>query len=46
MNMHFQTFRLQPPYAPLLRQCFVLRAGFAPDSLWFAIGGRSDFVHS
>ena len=22
MNMHFRTFRLQPPHAPLFRQCF------------------------
>ena len=22
MNMHFQTFSLQPPHAPLFRQCF------------------------
>src|SRR2546425_5134738 len=31
-NTHFQTFRLHPPHAPLLRQCFWLRADLAPDS--------------
>ncbi len=30
--MHFQTFRLHPPHAPLLRQGFWLRADLAPDS--------------
>src|SRR6266436_721208 len=32
--MHFQTSSLQPPDAPLSRPCFLLRAGFASDSLW------------
>ena len=33
------------PCAPVFRQCFLFRAGLAPDSLWFAIGGSSDFAH-
>ena len=32
--MHFQTSSLHPPDAPLSRQCFLLQAGFASDSLW------------
>ena len=31
--MHFQTSSLHPPHAPLFRQCFLLRTGFASDSL-------------
>jgi hypothetical protein len=46
MNLHFRTFRLQPPSAPPPRQYLWLRTGFAPDSLCIAIGGHSDFVHS
>jgi len=33
------------PCAPVFRQYFLLRAGLAPDSLWLAIGGSSDFAH-
>ena len=44
LNMHFWTFRLQPPHAPLFRPCFLLRAGLTPDSLCVAIGGSSDFA--
>jgi hypothetical protein len=33
------------PCAPVFRQCFLLRAGLASDSLC-AIGGSSDFAHS
>src|SRR5439155_4662730 len=43
-NTHFQTFRLHPPHAPLLRQCFWLRAGLAPRFTFPAIGGFSDFA--
>src|SRR5258706_16242669 len=32
-NTHFQTFRLHPPHAPPRRQCFLLRADLATDSL-------------
>ena len=44
-NTHFQTFRLHPPHAPLLRQCFWLRADLAPRFTFPAIGGSSDFAH-
>lgn len=33
------------PCAPVFRPYFLLRAGLASDSLGFAIGGSSDFVH-
>src|ERR1044071_9306781 len=33
------------PCAPVFRPCFLLRAGLATDSLCWAIGGSSDFVH-
>jgi hypothetical protein len=46
LNMHFRTFRLQPPHAPLFRPCFLLRAGLTPDSRCCAIGGSSDFALS
>ena len=32
------------PCAPVFRQCFLLRAGLASDSLCVAIGGSSDFA--
>ena len=32
------------PCAPVFRQCFLLRAGLATDSLCVAIGGSSDFA--
>ncbi len=45
LNMHFWTFRLQPPHAPLFRRCVLLRPGLTPDSRCGAIGGSSDFAH-
>src|SRR5216684_1057307 len=44
-HTHFQTFRLHPPHAPLLRQCFGFRADLAPRFAFPAIGGSSDFAH-
>src|ERR1039458_4527729 len=42
--MHFWTFRLQPPHAPLFRPCLLLRTGLTPASRGCAIGGSSDFA--
>src|ERR1035441_2512925 len=39
--MHFWTFRLQPPHAPLFRPCLLLRTGLTPASRGCAIGGSS-----
>src|SRR5439155_14672513 len=43
--MHFQTSSLYPPDAPLSRQCFLLRVGFASDSLWrLSVVRRTSFI--
>src|SRR5437762_11055340 len=43
--MHFQTSSLHPPHAPLFRQCFLLRTGFASASLWqLAAVRRTSFI--
>ena len=44
-SVHFQTFRLQPPHAPLLRRCFCIPGRPGPRFALSAIGGSSDFAH-
>src|SRR2546427_7813524 len=43
-SVHFQTFRLQPPHAPLLRRCFCIPGRPGPRFALSAIGGSFLFA--